>query len=91
MIVLKEHAQGWILRVRAHPGARKVGVMGEHAGALKLAVSVPPEEGKANQALGLRRAQVVLMTGATSRHKCFLIAGLPRAELERRVAALLAD
>ena len=97
MIVLSEHAQGLILRVRAQPGARKVGVMGEHAGALKLAVSAPPEDGKANDALidllcellGIKRSQVALVRGATSRDKQFLVVGLTRDELNQRVEAML--
>jgi uncharacterized protein (TIGR00251 family) len=97
VIVLSEHAQGLILRVRAQPGARKVGVMGEHAGALKLAVSAPPEDGKANDALidllcellGIKRSQVALVRGATSRDKQFLVVGLTRDELNQRVEAML--
>jgi uncharacterized protein (TIGR00251 family) len=99
VIVLTEHAEGWVLPVRAQPGARRIGVMGEHAGALKLAVTAPPEDGRANQALteklrellGLKRSQVALIGGATSRNKRFLICGLARTELEMRVAELLAQ
>jgi len=98
VIVLGEHAEGWVLPVRAQPGARKVAVLGEQAGALKLAVTAPPEDGRANQALtellreslGVKRSQVALIGGATSRNKRFLIGGLARAELEVRVAELLA-
>ena len=98
MIVLTEHAQGWVLLVRAQPGARKVAVLGEHAGALKLAVTAPSEDGRANQALaellreslGVKRSQVALIGGATNRNKRFLIGGLARAELELRVEELLA-
>src|SRR5205809_1792047 len=94
MIALTEHAEGWILPVRAQPSARKVGVVGEHAGALKLAVSAPPEDGRANKALtellrdllGLKRSQVALLSGATSRDKRFVITGLTKRELERRLA-----
>jgi uncharacterized protein (TIGR00251 family) len=97
MITTAEHSEGCILPVRAQPGARKAGVLGEQAGALKVAVTAPPEDGRANkalvevlrEALGLKRSQVELLSGATSREKRFLIRGLTRAELERRVAALV--
>jgi uncharacterized protein (TIGR00251 family) len=97
MIVITEHAEGLLLSVRAQPGARRAGVVGEQAGALKVAVTAPPEEGRANKALvetlreelGLKRSQVELFSGETSRDKRFLIRGLSRAELEVRVAALL--
>lgn len=97
MIELGDHAEGIILPVRAQPGARRVGVQGVQNGALKLAVSAPPEDGKANQALiealrdlfGLKRSQIELLSGATSRDKRFLLRGLVRAEVEARLAALL--
>ena len=44
MIALSQHPEGVILPVRAQPGARKTGVLGEHGGALKIAVTAPPEE-----------------------------------------------
>jgi uncharacterized protein (TIGR00251 family) len=97
MIALAEHAEGLIVPVRAQPGARKSGVGGEQNGALKLAVNAPPEDGRANQALtdllrellGLKRSQVSLVSGPTSRDKRFLIRGLTRAELQQRLAELL--
>jgi uncharacterized protein (TIGR00251 family) len=97
MITLTEHAEGLVLPVRAQPGARKVGVLGEQAGALKVAVTAPPEDGRANKALtevlratlGLKRSQVELFGGAASRDKRFLIRGLSRADLAARLASLL--
>lgn len=97
MIAVTDHAEGCILPVRAQPGARRAGVQGEQAGALKVAVTAPPEDGRANQALvevlrkalGVKRSQVELIAGQTSRDKRFLIRGLARDELESRLAALL--
>jgi uncharacterized protein (TIGR00251 family) len=98
MIAIADHAEGCVLPVRAQPGARKAGVLGEQGGALKLAVTAPPEDGRANKALtealrdllGLKRSQVELLSGQTSREKKFLIRGLARADLESRVAQLVA-
>jgi uncharacterized protein (TIGR00251 family) len=97
MILIAEHADGLLLPVRAQPGARRAGIVGEQAGALKVAVSAPPEGGRANKALAellrdalrLRRSQVELFSGATSRDKRFLIRGLTRTELQARLTALL--
>jgi uncharacterized protein len=97
MIAITDHAEGCVLPVRAQPGARRSGIVGEQAGALKVAVTAPPEDGRANKALlevlrdalGLKRSQVELLGGATSREKRFLIRGVTKAELESRVAALL--
>ncbi len=97
MILVADHAEGCVLAVRAQPGARKAGVLGEWNGALKVAVTAPPEDGRANQALAdvlrevlrLKRSQVELIGGRTSRDKRFLIRSVARFELERRVAALV--
>jgi uncharacterized protein (TIGR00251 family) len=97
MIEIGEHAEGCILPVRAQPGARKAGVLGEQAGALKVAVTAPPADGRANKALvetlgdvlGLKRSQVELVGGGKSRDKRFLIRGMTRAELAARVAILM--
>jgi uncharacterized protein (TIGR00251 family) len=94
---LTVHAEGWILPVRAQPGARKNGVLGEHDGALKVAVTAAPEQGKANKAilevlrdaLDLKRSQIEQISGETSRDKRFLIRDLSRDELATRLTALL--
>ena len=43
MIAIGEHAEGCVLPVRAQPGARQAAVVGEQAGALKVAVMAPPD------------------------------------------------
>ncbi|HYV38949.1 MAG TPA: DUF167 domain-containing protein [Gemmataceae bacterium] len=96
MIQLTEHAEGVILQVRAQPGARKNGILGEHGGALKVAVTAPPEDGRANKALvevlrdalGLKRSQVELLSGQASRDKRFLIRGVSTADLQQQIAQL---
>jgi uncharacterized protein YggU (UPF0235/DUF167 family) len=73
------------------------GFFGEHAGALKVAVTAPPEDGRANEAitallrgwLGLQRSQVELGRGARSRAKDFIIRGLSPPELQALIAKKL--
>ena len=97
MINFQEHTEGVIVPVRAQPGARKNAVLGEQNGALKLAVTAPADQGKANKALlellcdslGLKRSQVELLKGDKSRDKRFLIRGLNLAEIQGRLADLL--
>jgi uncharacterized protein (TIGR00251 family) len=97
VISITPHPEGCLLAVRAQPGARKVGVIGEQAGALKIAVTAPPEDGRANQALtellrgwlGLKRSQVELAGGATNRNKQFLIRGLSPDELRALIQGRL--
>jgi len=99
MIAITEHAEGCILPVRAQPGARKARVLGEQAGALKLAVTAPAENGRANKALlellrellDLKRSQVELLHGQASRQKHFIVKGLEKEELVRRLQLLLND
>jgi uncharacterized protein (TIGR00251 family) len=84
MVDVIPHAEGCIIPVRAQPGARRNGVVGEQAGALKIAVTAPPDQGKANKALiealsellGVKRSHVQLISGPASRDKRFLVRGL---------------
>ena len=97
MITIADHVEGCVLPVRAQPNARKAGVVGEHNGALKIAVTVPPEDGRANKALiellcevlSLKRSQVELLGGDKSRDKRLLIRGVSKPELTARLAAFL--
>lgn len=97
MIAIADHAEGCVLPVRAQPGARKAGVLGEQGSALKVAVTAPPEDGRANKALiealrdllKLKRSQVELLSGETSRDKKFLIRGMTKAEMKDRLARIL--
>lgn len=97
MIALTDHADGFVLPVRAQPGARRAGVQGERNGALKLAVTAPPEDGRANDALiellhdllEVKRSQIELLSGQTARDKRFLIRGMSREQLQSRLDRLL--
>ena len=94
MIAIGDHPEGCVLPIRAQPNARKAGVVGEYSGALKVAVTVPPQDGRANKALiellcellELKRAQVELLSGEKSRDKRLLIRGLSKHELTARLA-----
>ena len=93
------HPDGATLRVRAAPGATREGIRGVHAGAVKIAVSSPPEKGKANErirevlatALGLSSRRLVLLSGATSRDKTFRVCGVDQSELRRRLDRILTE
>jgi uncharacterized protein len=99
MIELSPHERGTVLAVRAQPNARRNGVLGERAGALRVGVTVAPEKGKANaaiaevlaRALGCRASQVILLAGETSRDKRFLILGLDPEALRERLVASIAN
>ncbi|MCX7701268.1 MAG: DUF167 domain-containing protein [Gemmataceae bacterium] len=93
MIPLQPHADGWILCVRAAPAARQNQIRGLHGSALKISVTAPPEDGKANDALlcflaqklGIAQSQLTLLSGNTRRDKKILITGLDRPKIEQRL------
>lgn len=94
-IELTETRNGVLLAVYAQPGARRSGILGAYAGRLKVAVTEVAEKGQANSALievlaaafNLKRAQVRMHSGETSRRKVLLIQGLSAVELRERIAA----
>ena len=90
---MNETEVGIELRVRAVPRASKNEIQGVHDGALKIRLTTPPVDGKANQALikflsktiGVSKSQVELAKGDTSRHKTFNISGISPANLLKKL------
>lgn len=97
MIKLESHADGVILPIRAHAGARQNAVLGEREGSLRVAVTAAPEKGKANSAiiallskeLGVSKSSVELIAGDTSPQKRFLIHGATLPSLAATVNELI--
>jgi uncharacterized protein len=97
VIQVVAHSEGSVLPVRAQPGARRTGVVGEQNGSLKVAVTAPPDKGKANAAIhevlcaafDLARPQVELVSGAGSRDKKFLLRGATPEMVKQRLQAIL--
>lgn len=97
MIVATPHPDGATFPVRGQPNARKNAVVGEHAGAVKVAVAAPPEDGKANAAilevlkdwLGVKRSQLELVSAPSNRNKTFLVRGVTADWLTAKLTALL--
>jgi uncharacterized protein len=87
-----------VLHVHVQPGAGRSAVVGRHGTSLKVRVAAAPEGGRANEAsadllaetFGLRRAQVELVSGPSSRAKQFKLTEVDidafRTQLERIVA-----
>jgi uncharacterized protein len=92
---VRDVADGCTVTVRVQPGAKRNAVVGLHGDAVKIALSAPPVDGKANEALiafvaermSLPRARVSLVAGAASRSKVLRITGKSAADVK---AALLA-
>ena len=92
MIPVRDTPAGATFAVRVQPRARKNAITGIVGDALKLALTAPPVEGKANQAcieflaefLNVPRASVTIVAGQSSRHKVMRVAGRSAAEVEGR-------
>lgn len=83
-----------VLTIRVQPGAKAAGVVGVYGDALKIRVSAPPVDGKANEALlafvatrlGLPRRAVSLLAGDTSRRKRVRVEGAAAEAVVARFA-----
>jgi uncharacterized protein len=74
--------RGWLLTIRAQPGASRTEVSGPYGGALRIRIAAPADDGKANaelvrflaHALAVPRTAVTLVRGHTGRDKVVAIA-----------------
>ncbi len=97
MLTIKETAEGVQFAVRVVPGASKNGVAGIQDDALKVRLTAPAVEGKANRAcvdflaglLGVRRSALAIAAGEKSRKKTVSVEGITRMALEARLKGLL--
>ncbi|MDH5178206.1 MAG: DUF167 family protein [Gammaproteobacteria bacterium] len=70
-----------LLSVYIQPRASRDEIVGLHDNALKIRITAPPVDGKANahlgkflaRSFGVKQNQVELLSGATGRHKRFAI------------------
>lgn len=87
---LRDTKEGLILPIKVIPGASKNAIIGWHNGWLKIKVCAPPEKGEANRAiiqllsktLQLPQNKIVLLRGATTRQKEFLLVGYTQVEFD---------
>jgi hypothetical protein len=94
-LTLRDTADGCILTVRVHPGARTNAITGVHDGALKISLTTPPTDGRANEALvaflaerlRVPRSRISLLSGATSRGKSLRIAAKSATEVQAALAS----
>jgi len=93
MISIRETSVGATFAVRVQPRARKNAITGELGDALKLALTAPPVDGRANEAciefladlLDVPRSSVTIASGDTSRNKVIRVAGVTADEIRRRI------
>lgn len=93
MITIRESGGAVSFAVRVHPRANKNAITGEVGDALKLSLTTPPVEGRANEAcieflakfLNVPRSSVSIASGQTSRNKVIRVAGANRHSIEERL------
>ena len=79
--------------VKVHPRAKKNAITGELGDALKLSLTTPPIEGRANQAcidffaklLKVPRSSVTIASGQSGRNKVIRVAGVNREYVMERL------
>ena len=89
---VQEVSDGCTLSVHVHPGARRRSINGIHAGAVKISLTTPPVDGRANEALiaflaellRLPQARIVIVRGAASRTKFLRITERTRLRFRPR-------
>ena len=94
MTSIRDTPGGATFQVRVQPRAKKNAVAGEVGEALKLALTAPPIEGRANQAciaflaelLNVPRSSVTIAAGQSSRNKVIRVVGLSAAQVENRLS-----
>jgi len=93
MIRIQDGAQGASFAVRVHPRAKKNAITGELGDALKVSLTTPPVEGRANEAcveffaklLKVPRSSITIASGQMNRNKVIRVAGLSGEEVRRRL------
>jgi uncharacterized protein (TIGR00251 family) len=96
MIPIRETETGSVFRIRVVPRASRCEPAGFQDDALKLRITSPPVEGKANEAciallaelLGVKKARVAIISGHASRTKTVAVEGLKTTEIAALIAAL---
>jgi len=84
MITLNERDGAVSFAVRVHPRAKKNAITGEIGDAVKVSLTTPPIEGRANEAcveffaklLKVPRSSVTIASGQTRRNKVIRVAGV---------------
>jgi len=93
MLAIHETPEGVTFAVKVHPRARKDAITRELGDALKVSLTAPPIDGKANQAcieffaklLKVPRSSVTIASGQSSRQKVIRVIGLSAEEVRQRV------
>jgi len=93
VIEICETSSGVSFAVRLQPRAKKTAIIGELDGALKLSVTDPPIDGRANDALmrfiadllKVARSSVTIAAGESNRNKVIRVEGVTAEQVRFRL------
>ena len=93
MIPIRDTAVGVSFAVKVQPRAKRNAIIGEVGDAMKLTLTAPPIDGRANEAcieffanlLDVPRSSITIASGETSRNKVIRVTGMAAAEVRRRI------
>ena len=93
MLSIHASPDGVTFAVKVHPRAKKNGITGELGDALKVSLTAPPIDGRANEAcieffaklLEVPRSSVTIASGQTSRQKVIRVTGLSAEEVRKHI------
>ena len=93
MVSIHDTPTGATFAVKIHPRARKNAITGELGDTLKLSLTAPPVEGRANEAcieflanlLKVPRSSVTIASGQSSRRKMIRVSGISADEVQKRL------
>jgi uncharacterized protein len=93
MLSIHASPAGVTFAVRVHPRAKKNAITGELGDALKVSLTSPPTDGKANEAcieffaelLEVPCSSVTIASGQTSRQKVIRVTGLSAEEVRKHI------
>jgi uncharacterized protein (TIGR00251 family) len=93
VIPIQESGGGVTFAVKVHPRAKKNAITGELRDALKLSLTSPPSEGRANEAcieffaklLKVPRSSVTIASGQSRREKVIRVVGMSAEDIMTRI------
>ena len=93
MVPIHDNSDGVTFAIKLHPRAKANAITGEVGYALKISLTAPPVDGKANHAcieffanvLKVPRSSVTIAAGQTSRNKVIRVIGLTAQQIRERL------
>ena len=97
MIPIRDTPDGATFQIKVHPRAKRNAITGEIGDALKITLTAPPIDGRANQAcveffaklLNVPRSSVTIAAGETSRNKVIHVRGASAAKIQQALQSCI--